>query len=92
METILREQNAYTVAHDLVRHGYHGCWVLALGTNDTADIAVGSNVSVSARIERMMSVVRGEPVLWVNVKSLLSRGPYAEQNMKAWDRLAAAAA
>jgi peptidoglycan/LPS O-acetylase OafA/YrhL len=86
VETIHNEPNAYTVAHDLVRSGFHGCWVLALGTNDTADIAVGSNVGVAVRIRRMMSVINGEPVMWVNVRSLLSSGPYAEKNMQAWDR------
>jgi peptidoglycan/LPS O-acetylase OafA/YrhL len=85
VETILNEPNAYTVAQSLVRHGYRGCWVLALGTNDTADVAVGSNVGLAARISRMMSVIRGEPALWVNVKSLLSTGPYAEKNMAAWN-------
>ncbi len=86
VETILNEPNAYTLARDLVRHGYRGCWVLALGTNDTADVAVGSNVGLATRITRMMSVIRGEPVLWVNVKSLLAAGPYAERNMQAWNR------
>ena len=86
VETILNEPNAYTVARNLVRHGYRGCWVLALGTNDTADVAVGSNVGIAARIARMMSVIRSEPALWVNVKSQLSTGPYAEKNMEAWNR------
>lgn len=49
-------------------------------------MAVGSNVGLYQRIQRMMSVVNGEPVLWVNVKSLLSSGPYAEKNMLQWDR------
>jgi len=86
VETIHNQPNAYTVATGLVRHGYRGCWVLALGTNDTADVAVGSNVGIAARIVRMMSVIHGEPALWVNVKSLLSTGPYAEKNMQAWNR------
>jgi hypothetical protein len=34
----------------------------------------------------MMSVVGNRPVLWVNPKSLLESGPYAEANMKLWDR------
>jgi hypothetical protein len=34
----------------------------------------------------MMSVIDGQPVLWVNVRSLLSSGPYAEKNMLAWNR------
>ena len=86
VETILNEPNAYTVARRLVRSGFRGCWVLALGTNDTADVAVGSNVGLAARIRRMMSVIGGQPVLWVNVRSLLSSGPYAEKNMLAWNR------
>jgi lysophospholipase L1-like esterase len=59
--------------------------VLALGTNDTADVAVGSTVSLMTRIQRMMSVAHGEPVMWVNVISLRSAGPYAEANMRKWD-------
>ena len=51
--------------------GYRGCWVIALGTNDTADVYVGSNVSLAALLNRMMSVIGNQPVLWVNVKSLL---------------------
>jgi peptidoglycan/LPS O-acetylase OafA/YrhL/lysophospholipase L1-like esterase len=86
VETILNEPNAYTLAQRLVRNGYRGCWVLALGTNDTADVAVGSYVGIAARIQRMMAVIHGEPVLWVNVKSLVSTGPYAERNMQKWNR------
>ncbi|MGO8961222.1 MAG: acyltransferase family protein [Streptosporangiaceae bacterium] len=86
VETILNEPNAYTIAQRLVRGGFRGCWVLALGTNDTADVAVGSNVGLAARIRRMMSVIGTEPVMWVNVRSLLSAGPYAEKNMEAWNR------
>ncbi len=86
VETIRGEPNAYTIAQRLVRGGYRGCWVLALGTNDTADVAVGSNVSLAERIRRMMSVIGHEPVLWVNVRSLLASGPYAEKNMQAWNR------
>ena len=41
------QPNAATVAQQLIRHGYQGCWVLALGTNDTADVFVGSKVGVA---------------------------------------------
>jgi peptidoglycan/LPS O-acetylase OafA/YrhL len=78
--------NAYTVAQQELRRGYHGCWVLALGTNDTADVAVGSTVGVAARIQQMMSLIGSQPVMWVNVKSLLASGPYSESNMQQWDR------
>jgi lysophospholipase L1-like esterase len=59
--------------------------VLALGTNDTADLAVGSNVGMAARIQRMMSVIKGQPALWINVRSLVHAGPYAERNMQTWN-------
>jgi lysophospholipase L1-like esterase len=86
VETLLGQPNAYTVAQGLVARGYQGCWVLALGTNDTADVAVGSNVSLATRIQRMMSVIGSEPVLWVNVKSLLASGPYSEHDMQEWNQ------
>ena len=85
VETYQGQPNAYTVAKQQVQQGYQGCWVLALGTNDAADVDVGSPVSLAARIKEMMSVIGGQPVMWVNVKSLLASGPYAESNMLAWD-------
>jgi lysophospholipase L1-like esterase len=83
--------NGYTVARWLVRHGYQGCWVIALGTNDTADVAVGSNVGLTARITQMMSLLGPAPVLWVNVKTLLTSGPWAEANMVKWNNALLAA-
>ncbi|MBO0713780.1 MAG: hypothetical protein J2P59_03405, partial [Acidimicrobiales bacterium] len=40
VETIDGEPNAYEVAQSLVNQGYKGCWVIALGLNDAADVAV----------------------------------------------------
>jgi peptidoglycan/LPS O-acetylase OafA/YrhL len=85
VETLPGAINAYEVARGLAGDGYRGCWVIALGTNDTADLAVGSSVGLSARIKRMMSVIGNQPVMWVNVKSLVGSGPYSESNMQAWD-------
>ena len=85
VETIDRQPDAYTVARRLVADGYRGCWVLALGTNDIADVYVGSRVSQAARIQRMMSVIGSQPVMWVNVRSLLTSGPYAESQMQVWN-------
>jgi hypothetical protein len=54
---------------------------------------MGSQVERKDRIERMMSVIGNQPVLWVNVKSLLESGSYAEGNMELWnDTLAQACA
>jgi peptidoglycan/LPS O-acetylase OafA/YrhL len=80
------QPNAFDVASRYRQAGYHGCWVLALGTNDTADVAVGSAVGVAARITRMMSAIGNQPVLWITVRSLLSAGPYAEHNMRLWNQ------
>ena len=85
VETYEGEPNAYEVAQRWKRAGYRGCWVLALGTNDTADVAVGSHTGRLERIRQMMSAIGGQPVMWVNVKSLEAGGPYAEKNMRLWD-------
>jgi len=85
VEVLPGTTNGYQAAQGLIQQGFDGCWVLALGTNDTADVAVGSNVGLSARIAEMMQVTRGEPVMWVNVISLLSSGPYSEANMQKWN-------
>ena len=66
--------------------GDRDCWVVALGTNDTAAVAAGSSIGRLARIEDMMSAARGRPVLWVNLISLLSAGPYSEANMQRWNQ------
>jgi peptidoglycan/LPS O-acetylase OafA/YrhL len=86
VETFEGEPNAQEVAEAWKLEGYKGCWVLALGTNDSADVFVGSSVDDSERIERMMSTIGDEPVMWVNVRSIVEAGdPYSAQNMKQWD-------
>ncbi len=52
VETFEGIPNGATVAQGYVAHGYHGCWILALGTNDSADVNAGSNVGLKARIHR----------------------------------------
>jgi peptidoglycan/LPS O-acetylase OafA/YrhL/lysophospholipase L1-like esterase len=86
VETLPGQPNAQAVARQLIRNGYRGCWVLALGTNDAADVFVGSRVSLVTRIREMMSVIGNAPVLWVNVRSLLSSGPYSEHDMQLWNQ------
>jgi len=85
VESLPGTPNAYEMASQVLKTGYHGCWVLALGTNDTADVYVGSNIGRAQRIEKMMKLIGGQPVMWVEVTSLLSSGPYAEQNMRQWN-------
>jgi peptidoglycan/LPS O-acetylase OafA/YrhL len=85
VEVLPGTTNAVQAARGLIKQGFNGCWVLALGTNDTADVAVGSNVGLAARVSQMMQVTRGEPVMWVNAVSLLRSGPYSETNMQKWN-------
>jgi len=86
VEQLPGQLNGYKVASAWRARGYHGCWVFALGTNDAANVAVGSTVGMMARIDQMMAVAHGEPVMWVNTRTLLSSGPYASANERAWDK------
>jgi peptidoglycan/LPS O-acetylase OafA/YrhL len=79
------QPNAQEVAEAWKNEGFEGCWVLAMGTNEAADVAVGSTVGYDDRIASMMSTIGDQPVMWVNVKSLLTSSPYAEENMEAWN-------
>jgi hypothetical protein len=80
------EPNAQEVAEAWKNEGFKGCWVIAMGTNEAANVAAGSNFTYDDRIESMMSTIGDEPVMWVNVKSLVPSGPYAETNMASWDK------
>src|SRR6202042_1500544 len=85
VEVLPGQVNGYNVASTWDTEGFRGCFVFALGTNDTANVSVGSNVSRMARIAEMMSAAHGQPVLWVNTHTLLSSGPWSEANMQAWN-------
>lgn len=84
-ETVAGAPNANDVAASWTGKGYKGCWVLALGTNETANVSVGSTVGLDERIDTMMSTLGDAPVLWVNVETLVASGPYATGNMKLWN-------
>jgi peptidoglycan/LPS O-acetylase OafA/YrhL len=87
VETFEGEPNAQEVAEAWKLEGYRGCWVLALGTNDSADVFVGSAVDDLERIELMMNTIGDEPAMWVNVRSIVESGdPYSEENMAEWDK------
>ena len=86
-ETFEGEPNAQEVAEAWKFEGFKGCWVLAMGTNDSANVAVGSAVDERERIDKMMTILAGEPVMWVNVRSIVESGdPYSTENMEKWDR------
>jgi hypothetical protein len=85
VEQMPGQVNGYKVALNWWNQGYRGCWVFALGTNDAANVSVGSAVGMTARINEMMSAAHGEPVMWVNTVTQLSSGPWSEANEQAWD-------
>ncbi len=84
-ETFEGNPNAHDIARGWRKRGFGGCWVFALGTNEAADVAVGSVEDDGQRIGRMMSVAHGQPVLWLTVKTLVTSGPYAEPRMQQWN-------
>jgi hypothetical protein len=65
--------------------GYDGCWVLAMGTNEAANVAVGSGVGLDERIDRLMREIKGQPAMWLTVKTLRTSGPWAESQMQKWN-------
>jgi hypothetical protein len=86
VEELPGQVNGYKVASAWWAAGYRGCWVFALGTNDVANVQAGSAVGLTARIDEMMSAAHGEPVLWVNTRTELSAGSWADAGEQAWDR------
>jgi GDSL-like Lipase/Acylhydrolase family len=82
VEHLEGQRNGAEAARRLRQNGFEGCWVVALGTNDAANVAVGSGYGYSERIDRMMEIIGDDPVLWVDVKTLRERGPYASENMR----------
>lgn len=52
----------------LLASGARGCWVIAMGVNDAGAISTGGT-GADARIDRVMSKLNGQPVLWPTIAS-----------------------
>ena len=94
VETFEGHPNAATVVQEHIRSGFHGCWILAMGTNDVANVHEGGRPGLAGRIIRMMKLIGSQPVMWVDLITLQGPGrPYSEDSMQAWnsDLLAACA-
>lgn len=62
---------------------FHACWVIAMGTNEVANIAAGSNNSLDMRIDTMMEMVGDDPVMWPTVRTIApADGYYDETEMQ----------
>ncbi len=78
------EPNATQVVRQQTASGYAGCFVLALGTNDSANTG-GDAARLGARIDAMMALIGPDhPALWTTTKTLLDRGPYQNAHTQSW--------
>lgn len=73
-------------ARALTARGPFDLYVVALGTNDTANVAVGASYTRDQAIDALMGALpAGARVIWVQTVSKVSSGPYQSANMKAWN-------
>ena len=73
------------VVNRYAAQGYRGCWIIALGNNDAANMSVGGTPDAAGRIDMVMRRIGGQRVLWVDTRTLVTAGPNAEPKMAAWD-------
>lgn len=86
VEKVDGEPNAIDAIDTQLGRGNSGCWVIAMGVNDAANIAVGSTVKADERIDRVMKKLDGQNVLWPTVMtSDPSNSAYAPKNMTAFN-------
>lgn len=67
MERLNGEPNAVESIESDLRRGWRGCWAMAMGINDTANIEVGGAGPVDMRIDRLLAPLKDQPVLWPTV-------------------------
>jgi hypothetical protein len=72
--------------------GFDGCWVMALGTNDTAN---ADEFGASPKLQRawrlglirsMMDELDGAPVMWVNTHLISPTATYSTADAAAWNQ------
>lgn len=63
------------------------CWVIAVGVNDAANVAVGAQIGLDERFDRLFNVLgRDAKVLWPMVTSNTDYGYYARSNMELFNQ------
>ncbi|WP_353108822.1 acyltransferase family protein [Gordonia sp. (in: high G+C Gram-positive bacteria)] len=67
MERVNDQPNATESIEGALRRGVRGCWVIAMGINDTANVEVGGAGPVDMRIDNLLKPLVGQPVLWPTV-------------------------
>lgn len=76
-------------AQAIARAGFKGCWVVALGTNDTANVAAGAGYTRSMAIDEMMKAIDpsgSAPVMWVSAFTVVMGGHWSSGNMQLWNQ------
>ncbi|MFT4128268.1 MAG: SGNH/GDSL hydrolase family protein, partial [Gordonia sp. (in: high G+C Gram-positive bacteria)] len=88
LETEGGNPNAREAIQGHLARGERGCWVVAMGINDTANVAVGGQGPVSMRIDRLLGPLKNQPVLWPTVitTSLNENPAYANSNMRNFNK------
>ena len=56
-----------------------------VGVTDTANIAAGSGPGRLVRIQKMMDLVAGDPVMWLTTRTYVKDGPWSETSMLLWN-------
>jgi hypothetical protein len=92
---VSRQMYADVTGLDVVRHivagGFSGCWVIALGTNDTAHVGDdGAPPEVQHQRRReiiasMMTLIGDAPVMWVDVFLVAADDAYSAAAAADWN-------
>ncbi|GAA4398854.1 acyltransferase family protein [Tsukamurella soli] len=88
LEEVDGQPNATKAIKAIMARGVRGCWVIAMGLNDAANVEVGGEGPVDMRIDRLLQPIGNQPVLWPTVitNQLNSNPAYAEPVMQNFNR------
>ena len=77
------QPNSLDAIEKFEKQGYQGCYVMAIGNNDLANISVGGAGPISMRIDLIMKHAGSNPVMWLTSRTLRTSGPYTDANFPA---------
>jgi lysophospholipase L1-like esterase len=90
MQKLRRDpQTGRQAAKTIARAGFSGCWVIALGTNDTANVHAGASYTRATAIDEMMRAIDPSGraiVVWVSAFTTRSTGHWSNANMELWNQ------
>lgn len=85
VETLPGQINGTDAIAALRAGGFDGCWIVALGTNDAANISAGSNADAANRVDRIINATGGGRLLWINASTITTSGHWARNNTVQWN-------